>query len=349
MADEILSQEEVDALMRGVNGDDDSDDSRQGGAPVRAYEIGRQERIVRGRMPTLEIINERFARNLRIGLFNFIRRNAEISVGPVKVSKYSEFIRNLVVPTNLNLCHVKPMRGTALLIFDPDLVFLIVDNLFGSDGRYHVRVEGRDFTPTEQRIIRKLLEVVFIEYQRAWEPVYPIEFNYIRSEMNTQFANIATPTEVVVSMTFRIELGAGGGDFHVCMPYSMVEPIRDMLSSTMAADRTEVDNRWVSLLSRQVQIAEVEMVACLAETDITLRDVISLKAGDIIPVEIPETVVADVSGIPVLQCKYGVVNNQYALKVDKVLAGAQEISEVSLSSSGLSPGLSSSLGRLSEK
>lgn len=154
-------------------------------------------------MPTLEIINERFARNLRIGLFNFIRRNAEISVGPVKVQKYSEFIRNLVVPTNLNLCHVKPLRGTALLIFDPDLVFLIVDNLFGSDGRYHVRVEGRDFTATEQRIIRRLLDVVFLEYQKAWQPVYEIEFNYIRSEMNTQFANIATPTEVVVSMTFE--------------------------------------------------------------------------------------------------------------------------------------------------
>ena len=197
MADDILSQEEVDALLRGVTGDD-QDEDLSAASSVKNYDIGRQERIVRGRMPTLEIINERFARNLRIGLFNFIRRNAEISVGPVKVQKYSEFIRNLVVPTNLNLCHVKPLRGTALLIFDPDLVFLVVDNLFGSDGRYHVRVEGRDFTPTEQRIIRRLLDVVFSEYQKAWEPVYPIEFLYMRSEMNTQFANIATPTEVVV-------------------------------------------------------------------------------------------------------------------------------------------------------
>ena len=278
-------------------------------------------------MPTLEIINERFARNLRIGLFNFIRRNAEISVGPVKVQKYSEFIRNLVVPTNLNLCHVKPLRGTALLIFDPDLVFLVVDNLFGSDGRYHVRVEGRDFTPTEQRIIRRLLDVVFSEYQKAWEPVYPIEFLYMRSEMNTQFANIATPTEVVVSMTFRIELGAGGGDFHVCMPYSMVEPIRDQLSSTMAADRTEIDNRWVSLLSRQVQIAEVELVATLAEAQITLGDILNLKTGDVIPVEIPESIVADVSGIPVLDCRYGTANGQYALRVERLLAGAHELEQ----------------------
>ena len=326
MADDILSQEEVDALLRGVTGDD-QDEDLSAASSVKNYDIGRQERIVRGRMPTLEIINERFARYLRIGLFNFIRRNAEISVGPVKVQKYSEFIRNLVVPTNLNLCHVKPLRGTALLIFDPDLVFLVVDNLFGSDGRYHVRVEGRDFTPTEQRIIRRLLDVVFSEYQKAWEPVYPIEFLYMRSEMNTQFANIATPTEVVVSMTFRIELGAGGGDFHVCMPYSMVEPIRDQLSSTMAADRTEIDNRWVSLLSRQVQIAEVELVATLAEAQITLGDILNLKTGDVIPVEIPESIVADVSGIPVLDCRYGTANGQYALRVERLLAGAHELEQ----------------------
>ena len=326
MADDILSQEEVDALLRGVTGDD-QDEDLSAASSVKNYDIGRQERIVRGRMPTLEIINERFARNLRIGLFNFIRRNAEISVGPVKVQKYSEFIRNLVVPTNLNLCHVKPLRGTALLIFDPDLVFLVVDNLFGSDGRYHVRVEGRDFTPTEQRIIRRLLDVVFSEYQKAWEPVYPIEFLYMRSEMNTQFANIATPTEVVVSMTFHIELGAGGGDFHVCMPYSMVEPIRDQLSSTMAADRTEIDNRWVSLLSRQLQIAEVELVATLAEAQITLGDILNLKTGDVIPVEIPESIVADVSGIPVLDCRYGTANGQYALRVERLLAGAHELEQ----------------------
>ncbi|MCP9760787.1 flagellar motor switch protein FliM [Aquitalea sp. S1-19] len=327
MADDILSQEEVDALLRGVTGDTEDEGDHGESSGVRQYDIGRQERIVRGRMPTLEIINERFARNLRIGLFNFIRRNAEISVGPVRVQKYSEFIRNLVVPTNLNLVHVKPLRGTGLLIFDPDLVFLVVDNLFGSDGRFHVRVEGRDFTPTEQRIIQRMLNVVFTEYQKAWEPVYPLQFSYLRSEMNTQFANIATPTEVVVAMSFHIELGAGGGDFHVCLPYSMVEPIRDVLSSTMQADRTEVDNRWVSLMSRQVQTAEVELVAELAHTEVTLGQVLNLKEGDVITLDIPERVVADVSGIPVLECKYGTVEGKYALSVEKILAGAHDLGD----------------------
>ncbi|AXE28546.1 flagellar motor switch protein FliM [Chromobacterium phragmitis] len=327
MGDDILSQEEVDALLRGVSGEDEDEEGGQDGQGVRGYDIGRQERIVRGRMPTLEIINERFARNLRIGLFNFLRRNAEISVGPVRVQKYSEFIRNLVVPTNLNLVHVKPMRGTGLLIFDPDLVFLIVDNLFGSDGRYHVRVEGRDFTPTEQRIIHRLLEVVFTECQKAWEPVYPIEFVYLRSEMNTQFANIATPTEVVVAMTFHIELGAGGGDFHICLPYSMVEPIRDLLSSTMQADRTEVDNRWVNLMTHQVQAAEVELVASLAHAKVTLGQILNLKNGDVVMIDIPERVEADVSGIPVFEASYGTVQGRYALKVEKILAGTNEFLE----------------------
>jgi len=330
MADDILSQEEVDALLRGVTGEEAASESAGDRSGIRNYDIGRQERIVRGRMPSLEILNERFARNLRIGLFNFMRRNTEISVGPVRVQKYSEFIRNLVVPTNLNLVQVKPLRGTGLFIFDPDLVFLVVDNLFGSDGRYHVRVEGRDFTPTEQRIIQRLLDVVFTEYKKAWQPVYPLDFHYVRSEMNTQFANIATPTEVVVAMTFHIELGAGGGDFHVCLPYSMIEPLRDVLSSTMQADRTEVDNRWVNLMRHQVQAAEVELVATLGHAEVTLNQILNLKEGDVVTLDIPETIVADVSGIPVLECRYGMLNGRMALKVENILASAQEMGELGM-------------------
>ncbi|WP_137939675.1 flagellar motor switch protein FliM [Chitinivorax sp. B] len=325
MADDILSQEEVDALLRGVTGEEDSEEESSDASQVRNYDIGRQERIVRGRMPTFEIINERFARNLRVGLFNFMRRSAEISVGPVRVLKYSEFIRNLVVPTNLNLIHMKPLRGTGLFIFDPDFVFLVVDNLFGSDGRYHVRVEGRDFTATEQRIIRRLLGVVFEEYKKSWDPVFEVGFEYIRSEMNTQFANIATPTEVVVTTTFKIELGAGGGDFHVCFPYAMIEPIRDLLYSSMQADRLEADNRWVKLLSKQIQAAEVDLVANLGTAPVLLGEILDLKVGDVISLEIPEAIVAEVDGVPIFECKYGIKNGQYALKVDKILAGVDQL------------------------
>jgi len=321
MAEDILSQEEVDALLRGVTGETEEAAVQDEEGAVRAYDIGRQERIVRGRMPTLELINERFARSFRMGLFNFMRKNAEIAIGPVRVLKYSEFIRNLVVPTNLNLVQVKPLRGLALVIFEPSLVFQVVDHLFGGSGQIHTRVEGRDFTPTEQRVIQRLLGVAFEEYQKAWAPVYSVVFEYVRSEMNTQFANIATPTEVVVATSFNIDLGSGGGELHICMPYAMLEPIRDLIYSSFQADRTESDSRWVKMLTEQIQTAEVAVVATLARTEVTLRQIMDLQVGDVISVELPETVTAEVDGVPLMECHYGIVRGQYALKVRRMLGG----------------------------
>jgi flagellar motor switch protein FliM len=325
MADNFLSQEEVDALLKGVNGDQDDAAAPEETTGVRTYNLATQERIVRGRMPTLEIINERFARLLRVGLFNFLRRSAEVSVGSVRVSKYSEFIRNLVVPTNLNLVHMKPLRGTALMVFDPGLVFLLVDNLFGGDGRFHTRVEGRDFTQTEQRIILRILDIVFEAYTKSWEPVYPVEFEYIRSEMNTQFANIATPNEVVVASTFTVELGSVSGQIHFCMPYSMIEPIRDALTSSLQGEALEVDKRWIRLMTQQIQIAEVELVASLGTAKVSFDEILNMRVGDIIPLNIPETIEATVDGVPVLDCTYGVLNGQYALKVEKLLASSDSM------------------------
>jgi flagellar motor switch protein FliM len=322
MADNFLSQEEVDALLKGVNGDQDDTAAPEESTGVRTYNLATQERIVRGRMPTLEIINERFARLLRVGLFNFLRRSAEVSVGSVRVSKYSEFIRNLVVPTNLNLVHMKPLRGTALMVFDPGLVFLLVDNLFGGDGRFHTRVEGRDFTQTEQRIILRILDIVFEAYTKSWEPVFPVEFEYIRSEMNTQFANIATPNEVVVSSTFTVELGSVSGQIHFCMPYSMIEPIRDALTSSLQGEALEVDKRWIRLMTQQIQIAEVELIATLGTGRASFDEILNMKVGDIIPLNVPEQIQATVDGVPVMDCTYGVLNGQYALKVEKLLANS---------------------------
>jgi flagellar motor switch protein FliM len=270
-------------------------------------------------MPTLELIHERFARLFRLGLYNFMRRNAEIAINPIKVQKYSDFIRNLVVPTNLNVVHATPLRGSGLIIMEPTLVFQVVDHLFGGSGQIHTRIEGRDFTPTEQRVIRRLLDVVFEEFRKAWEPVYPLKFEFVRSEMNTQFANICTPTEVVVSASFSVDLGSGGGDVFVCLPYSTLEPIRDVIYSSFQADRAEADLRWVKLMTRQVQDASVDLVADLATANLTLRELSELEVGDVISINIPDTVAAKVNGIPVAQCKYGVANGQYALKVESIM------------------------------
>ena len=324
MGKEFLSQEEVDALLKGVTGESDAAPEPEPDGSARPNNLGKQERIVRGRMPTLEIINDRFARLLRVGMFNFMRRSPEIAVSPVRVVKYSEFIRNLVVPTNLNVVHMKPLRGSCLFIFDPSLVFAVVDNMFGGDGRFHSRVEGRDFTLTEQRIIQRMLGVVFEYYEKSWETIYPVKFEHVRSEMHTQFANIATPSEIVVTATFNIEIGQSGGQLHIVLPYSMIEPIRDMLYSSLQGDSYEPDKRWVRMLSKQVQLADVELVAQFARIPSTVEQLLSMKVGDVIGTDIPKTVVAEVDGVPVFECTYGTQNAQYAIKVDRILAVRQQ-------------------------
>lgn len=324
MADQFLSQEEVDALLEGVNGPDESAELMPADG-VRSYDIANQERIVRGRMPTLEIINERFARNLRIGLFNFMRRSPELSIGPVRVVKYSAFLRDLVVPTNINIAAVKPLRGNALFVFEPTLVFGVIDSLFGGSGQLHTRIEGRDFTLTEQRIIQRMLDVVFEEYHKAWHPVYPIEFQYMRAEMHTQFANVATPSEIVVATSFRVEFSdVAAGSIHICVPYATLEPIRDLLYNSMQGDQAEPDKRWLRMLKRQVQDAEVELVAVLGTANATLRDMLHIKPGDVIPMDVRELIEAQVDGVPVLECSYGTHNNRYALRVNKILTSDHE-------------------------
>ncbi|WP_059412376.1 flagellar motor switch protein FliM [Cupriavidus basilensis] len=318
--DKFLSQDEVDELLKGVSGEADLPEVSAPVAEdgVRPYNLATQERIVRGRLHTLEIINERFARQLRTALFNFIRRGADISVGSIRIEKYGDFVRNLPVPTNLNLVHLKPLRGTALFVFDPNLVFLVVDNLFGGDGRFHTRVEGRDFTQTEQRIIRRLLDLALNSYGNAWHAVHPIELEYVRSEMHTKFANIAMLSEVVVTTAFHIELGAVGGQLHVCFPYSMIEPVRDLLMNPLQ-DEVEVDKRWISQLSQQIRSAEVELVAEFAHLESTVAEVLSLRAGDVLPIELPEQVFGKVDGVPVMQCGFGTMNGQYALRVERMI------------------------------
>ena len=316
MVKDVLSQDEVDALLQGLSGDEppaEQEPADTGG--IRPYDLSSQDRIVRGRMPTLEVINERFARLWRVGLFNFLRRTSEISVASVRLLKYSEFIRTLVVPSNLNLVQIKPLRGTALFIFDPRLIFSVVDNFFGGDGRFHARIEGRDFTPLEQRIIARMLDMVFKEYKTAWKPVLPLDIEVMRSEVNPQFVNIATPTEVVIVSTFDVEIEGGGGSLHVCIPYSMIEPIRDQMTTGMTTDRSEVDHRWMQALQNEIREAEVEMRVELLQRPILVRELLQMRVGDVLPVDMPETVVARVDGTPVLTGEFGQRDDHMALKV----------------------------------
>ena len=322
MSDSFLSQEEVDALLEGVTGESQKivSEEQELGA-IRTYNISSQERIVRGRMPTMEIVNERFARNFRVGLFNFIRRSPEISVGTVQVQRYSAFLRELAVPTNFNIMAIRPLRGSGLIVCEPTLIFGVIDTLYGGIGKFQTRIEGRDFSATEQRVINRLVDVITDEYKKAWKGVYPLELEYQRSEMQPQFANIATPSEIVVATSFSLEIGEISGSIHICMPYATLEPIRDVLYSSTQGDSMEVDKRWVNVLTHEIESAEVRLVAELAKSDATVEQLIAMKPGDFIELERKPRIKAYIDGVPVFECQYGTHNKKYAIRIEKNLRG----------------------------
>lgn len=321
MSQQILSQDEVDALLQGLTGESQKVETEAVKTEgVRSYNIASQERIVRGRMPTMEIISERFARNIRIGLFNLIRKSPEVAIGGTKVIKFSAFLREIVVPTNFNIVSVKPLRGSGLIVCEPSLVFAVIDALYGGNGKYHTRIEGRDFSATEQRVIQRLIECIIIEFRKAWVGIYPVELEYQRSEMQPQFCNIATPSEVVVATSYTLEIGDITGTVHICIPYSTLEPIRDVLYSTLQGD-AEPDRRWIRLLRTQIQSADVPLVAELATARATVEQLISLKTGDFLELDLDKMIQAKVDGVPVFDCHYGTSNGKNAIKIDRLLTG----------------------------
>ena len=281
---DLLSQDEIDALLHGVDsGAVSTEPEPVDPGTARTYDFASQDRIIRGRMPTLEMVNERFVRLWRIGLFNLIR--------------------------------FKPLRGMGLIVFEPKLVFTVVDNFFGGDGRYPTRIEGREFTPTEMRVIQLLLKQTFTDLVEAWAPVMDVEFEYINSEINPHFANIVTPREYVVVSRFHVELEGGGGEIHVTLPYSMLEPIRELLDAGIQSDRIDRDESWNSTLREQLMLAEVTVSSVLAQKRIDLRQLTRLKVGDILPIELPSSVPVCVEDIPVFTGEFGLSNGRNAVKI----------------------------------
>jgi len=267
-------------------------------------------------MPTLEMINERFARYTRISLFNFLRRTADVSVGGVQILKFGEYVHTLYVPTSLNLVKIKPLRGTALFILDAKLVFKLVDNFFGGDGR-HVKIEGREFTPTENRVVQMILEKAFVDMQEAWSAICKIEFEFLGSEVNPSLANIVSPSEVVVVSSFHIELDGGGGDLHLTLPYSMIEPIREVLDAGVQSDVDDTDERWMKSLRDDMMDAVIPIKAKILEHKMTLDELRQLKAGSVIPVDLPESVTLLANGVPIFETQLGTSKGNLAVKVKK--------------------------------
>ena len=311
---DLLSQDEIDALLHGVDdGDIDTYDEIDDEG-VKPYDLASQDRIVRGRMPTLEMINERFARYTRISLFNLLRRNADVSTAGIQIMKFGEYIHTLYVPTSLNLVKVRPLRGTGLFILDAKLVFKLVDNFFGGEGR-HAKIEGREFTPTETRIVQMVLNQIFNDMKEAWQAVLKVDFEYLSSEVNPAMANIVSPSEVVVVSTFHVELDGGGGELHMALPYSMIEPIREVLDAGVQSDIDDVDERWVNALQEDIKEVLVPINATVCRRRISLRDVANFKVGEVIPVEMPDALDMTANGIPIYKATLGTRDGKMALRI----------------------------------
>lgn len=313
---DLLSQDEIDALLHGVDDiEEEIPEESEDAQGAKDYDFTSQDRIVRGRMPTLELINERFARHLRISLFNMLRKTVTVSTNGVHMTKFGEYQNTLYVPTSMNMVKFRPLKGTALITMEARLIFIIVENFFGGTGRFQAKIEGREFTPTERRIIQMILKIVFEDYQDAWQPVLGVQFEYLDSEVNPTMANIVSPTEVVVVSSFHLELEGGGGDFHVVFPYSMVEPIRDWLDSGVKAEPSDKDQRWIQSLNEEIKDVPVVLDAHLLDVEMTIRDILQMQEGDVLPVDMPEYLVVNVEGLPSFRGKMGRYKDRSAVKI----------------------------------
>ena len=315
---EILGQDEIDALIHGVSSGDVPTQAPPTKDEARDYDFSHNVRIVRGRMPTLEMINERFGRLLRTSMYNLLRRAPAISVGSVEILKFAEYVHKLHLPTSLNLVKFNPLRGTALVILEPKLVFALVDLFFGGQGR-HAKIEGREFTAIETTVIGSLLSSAFADLREAWSHVADLTIEKVGSEVNPHFANIVSPTEIVVVTRFGVDLDGSGGDLHVTMPYSMIEPLREVLDSGMQSDRVEHDDRWSQTLKNEVGDAPVEIRALLGHTTITLADLMSMQAGDVLPTDFSGNLTLLAEDVPMFRGALGLSRGQQAIKIENLL------------------------------
>lgn len=321
MSTDILSQDEVDALLGGVDEGaiDTSAEDRELDGEARPFDFNDQERIVRGRLPTLEMINDRFARYFRVSFFNLLRISPEISVSGIEMIKFSEYINTMAAPTSMSLLKMAPLRGTGMIVLDPKLVFILVDNFFGGNGKIQAEIEDREFTSTELRVIQKVVQMCFIDLVKAWQPVMAVEYSYHSHEINPQMANIVSPSEVIVVSSFSLELDGGGGDLQVVFPYSMIEPIRTLLDAGVQSDHGDLDQRWSILLKEELMHARINLQALFVEKQLPVSDLINFKAGDIIPIEMPEQVLLLAEEMPIIRGQYGEHQGNTAVKVEDIV------------------------------
>jgi len=320
---QILSQEEVDALLRGVSGGEIETEAEQplDESGIVVYDLTSQDRIIRGRMPTLEIINDRFCRLFRDILSTALRKVVDVSMVSTDMMKFGEFLKTLPVPTSIHILRFEPLRGNSLMIFESKLVFTLVDLFLGGKGSMSMKVEGREFTRIETRIILKILNMGLQAMNRAWKPVHELDISHVRSEINPQFVGIVPPTDVVVVVSFDIEMEFASGGMTLCIPYSSLEPIKDKLHAGFQSDQLEVDHAWIKRFYKQLLGAEVELVVELGTNVMKGRDLIHMGVGDILQLAQGngDEIIIKVEGIPKFRGHPGVVKGNMAVQITHAL------------------------------
>jgi flagellar motor switch protein FliM len=316
---QILTQEEVDALLKGVSGGEIETDAplNLDASGAILYDLTSQDRIIRGRMPTLEIINDRFARLFRETLSTALRKVVDVSAISTDMMKFGEFLKTLPVPTSIHILRFDPLRGNSLMIFESKLVFTLVDLFLGGKGTTTIKIEGREFTNIENRIIHKVLRDATQNMERAWNPVHNVQIEYVRSEINPQFVGIVPPTDVVVVVSFDIEMEFASGSMTLCIPYSSLEPIKDKLYGGYQSDHLEVDHAWTRRFNEQIRKASVELSIDLGHATIKARNVLGLAVGDVLYLDEnkDDDVVIKVEGVPKFLGMPGVVKGNHAVQI----------------------------------
>ena len=316
----ILNQDEVDALLRGISGGEieTEEEAAADVTGIVSFDLANQDRIIRGRMPVLEIINDRFSRLCTSALANTMRKRVDVNPISIDMSKFGDFMRSLPVPTSINIFKIDPLRGNALLVVDTRLVFSLVENFFGGAGS-QPKIEGRDFTPIEQSIIVKVVKIILANLEDAWRPVHEVSIELLRSEINPQFATIVPPSDVVVVISFEVELENALGSMVLALPYATIEPIRSKLYAAFQTERLEIDHAWISRFRDRLMETPVDFNVTFGTTQITGRQLLDMKPGDILMLDQDEDdmLTGRIQGILKFQGLPGFVKGNKAFKVVK--------------------------------
>ncbi len=319
---EILSQDEVDSLLDGLDsGEVESEADATKPEPVEgimAYDFTSQDKVVRARMPTFDVINERLSREVRATLSSLLQTNVDVSANPFDTLKFSEFVRSLPVPTSLHVFRMEPLRGHGLIVLESQLVYNLIDTFFGGEALGKARVEGREFTTIEEVMIKKAVVAVLKNIEASWVPIEPVKTSLIRSEMNPQFTAIVLPTDLVIVTRFEIELEQSAGNLVVCYPYSMIEPMRNKLSSGIQAEVEEIDTNWRRMIREVILESQVNLKIQLGRTEVTGERLIYMQEGDVIQLDndASDPLKCYIDGLEKLTGFAGVQRGFQAFKVD---------------------------------